>query len=103
MTRAFPQLAAIPVTHSWSGQLGGTFDLMPHIGRVEGIHYAFGYSGHGLSIATYVGTELGKLLTGEIRRSPFNEIPEQTVFFYRNQPWFLPFAALFYRFLDRVS
>jgi len=103
MVNVFPQLRDEAITHSWTGQLGLTFDLMPHIGRVKGIHYAFGYCGHGLSIATYLGTEMGKLLAGEKSSSPFAEISHQTMFFYRNKPWFLPFAAMFYRFLDRVS
>jgi glycine/D-amino acid oxidase-like deaminating enzyme len=103
MVKVFPDLADEPITHSWTGQLGLTFDLMPHIGRVEGIHYAFGYGGHGLSIATYLGTEVGMLLAGQKTSSPFAEIPHQTMFFYRNKPWFLPFAAQYYRFLDRVS
>ena len=100
MRRAFPQLRDVPVTHSWTGQLGLTFDLMPHVGRVRGVHYVFGYGGHGLSLATYLGAEMGKLLTGEISASPFAEVPHQTMFFYRNDPWFLPFAAWYYRFLD---
>lgn len=103
MLHAFPELEPFPTTHSWTGQLGLTFDMMPHIGRENGILYAFGYGGHGLSIATYLGTEVGKLLAGQISRSPFLEIPEDTRFFYRNQPWFLPFAAQYYRFKDRVS
>lgn len=103
MARTFPELKELPITHSWTGQLGLTFDLMPHIGRVDGIHYAFGYGGHGLSIATYVGTEVGRLLAGQISRSPFLEIPEDTRFFYRNRPWFLPFAAQYYRFKDWIS
>jgi glycine/D-amino acid oxidase-like deaminating enzyme len=103
MVRTFPELTAVPLTHTWTGQLGLTFDLMPHIGRVDGIHYAFGYGGHGLSIATYVGTEVGKLLAGQISSSPFLEIPEDVRFFYRNHPWFLPFAAQYYRFKDLVS
>ncbi len=101
--RAFPQLRDIPITHTWTGQLGLTFDLMPHIGCVDGVTYAFGYGGHGLSIATYVGTEAGKLLAGKIKTSPFMEIPEDTRFFYRNRPWFLPFAAQYYRFRDIIS
>ncbi len=103
MVHTFPELHDIPLTHSWTGQLGITFDLMPHIGRVDGIHYAFGYGGHGLSIATYLGTEMGLLLTGQKTSSPFADIPHQTMFFYRNKPWFLPFAAQYYRFLDWVS
>jgi glycine/D-amino acid oxidase-like deaminating enzyme len=100
---AFPDLKEVLLTHSWTGQLGITFDLMPHIGRVDGIHFALGYGGHGLSIATYVGTEVGKLLAGQIDSTPFSEIPHQTMFFYRNRPWFLPLAAWYYRFLDWKS
>jgi len=100
----FPELADFQLTHTWTGKLGITFDLMPHIGRtVDGIHYAFGYGGHGLSIATYLGTEMGLLLTGEKDRSPFEEITHLTKFYYRNRPWFIPFASKYYQFLDWVS
>ena len=99
----FPELEQTKFTNTWTGKLGITFDLMPHIGQVNGIHYAFGYGGHGLSIATYLGTELGLLLTGQKKRSPFEEITHQTMFFYKNDPWFLPFAAKYFRFLDWLS
>tara|TARA_Y100001970_G_scaffold100817_1_gene126646 strand:+ start:1127 stop:2398 length:1272 start_codon:yes stop_codon:yes gene_type:complete len=99
----FPELEKIKFTHTWTGKLGITFDLMPHIGQVNGIHYAFGYGGHGLSIATYLGTEIGLLLTGQKKRSPFEEISHQTMFFYKNDPWFLPFAEKYFRFLDWIS
>ena len=98
-----PDLRDIPITHTWTGKLGITFDLMPHIGEKNGVYYAFGYGGHGLSIATYLGTEIGLLLSGKKDRSPFMEISHQTMFFYRNRPWFIPFAARYFRFLDWVS
>lgn len=101
--KVFPELEDVKFTHTWTGKLGITFDLMPHIGQVNGIHYAFGYGGHGLSIATYLGTEMGLLLSGQKQRSPFQEISHQTMFFYRRDPWFLPFAAQYYRFLDWIS
>jgi glycine/D-amino acid oxidase-like deaminating enzyme len=100
MVRAFPQLVDTPVTHTWTGQLGLTFDLMPNIGVEDGIHYSFGYGGKGLHTALYLGREIAWLLTGKIKSSPFMEIPHQTYFFYRNKPWFLPFAVAFYRFRD---
>jgi len=103
MVTVFPQLAEVPITHTWSGQLGLTFDLMPHIGRVSGVHYACGYGGHGLHTALYLGREVARLLTGEISSSPFMEIPHQTYFFYRNEPWFLPLAAGYYRVRDWLS
>ena len=99
----FPDLKDIPITHTWTGKLGLTFDLMPHIGKTNGIYYAFGYGGHGLSIATYLGTEIGLILSGKKDRSPFMEISHQTAFFYRNRPWFIPFAARYFRFLDWIS
>ena len=103
LLHTFPQLEGVPLTHSWTGKLGITFDLMPHIGRVDGVHYAFGYGGHGLTIATYLGTEAGKLLAAQISTSPFAEIPHETRFFYRDAPWFIPLAARYYRFLDWVT
>jgi glycine/D-amino acid oxidase-like deaminating enzyme len=103
MLRVFPQLADVPVTHSWSGHLGLTFDLMPHLGRVDGVHFALGYGGHGLHTALLLGRELGRLLTGEISSSIFEQIPHPTYFFYRGTPWFMPLAEAYYRYRDWVS
>jgi glycine/D-amino acid oxidase-like deaminating enzyme len=103
MVRAFPQLENIPVAHTWTGQLGITFDMMPHIGRVNGIHYSLGYGGHGLHTALLLGREVAQLVTGEKTSSPFAEIVHQTYFFYRDKPWFMPLAVNYYRFRDWVS
>ncbi len=104
MVNAFPKLAGVAVTHTWTGQLGLTFDLMPNIGRLDdGIHYALGYGGHGLHTALYLGREIAQILTGEKTSSPFMEIPHQTYFFYCDKAWFLPFAAYYYRFKDAIS
>jgi len=103
LLRVFPQLAEAPVTHSWSGHLGLTFDLMPHIGHVDGVHYALGYGGHGLHTALLLGRELGRLLTGEITTSLFEGIPHKTYFFYRGVPWFMPLVEAYYRYKDWIS
>jgi glycine/D-amino acid oxidase-like deaminating enzyme len=103
MVHTFPQLTDIPVTHTWTGQLGLTFDLMPNIGVEDGIHYAFGFCGYGLHTALYLGREIAWLLMGNIKSSPLMEIPHQTYFFYRKNPWFLPFAVAFYRVRDWLS
>jgi glycine/D-amino acid oxidase-like deaminating enzyme len=98
----FPQLRGIPITHSWTGRLGVTFDLLPHIGQVEGIYYAFGYSGHGVAIATYLGREVAQLISGQISRSPYAEIHHPTYFFYRRSPWFLPLVEAYFRVIDAI-
>ena len=99
----FPELRDVPITHTWTGKLGVTFDLMPHIGRIDGVWYALGYGGHGVGIGTYVGTEVGRLMAGTLDRSPFAEIPHPTRPYYREKAWFLPFAAWWYRALDAVG
>ncbi len=103
MVRAFPQLSDVPITHSWTGQLGLTFDLMPHIGQIDGVYYALGFGGHGLHTAIYLGREVAQLISGEKNSSPFVEIPHRTYFFYRNNPWFMPLAVMFYRLRDLLS
>jgi glycine/D-amino acid oxidase-like deaminating enzyme len=103
LVHTFPQLRGVPLTHSWTGRLGITFDVMPHIGRVDGIHYALGYGGHGVAVASYLGTEVGRWMAGQIATSPFAEIPHPTKFFYRDEPWFVPIAARYYRLVDWMS
>ncbi len=103
ITGFFPQLTGTAITHSWSGRVGVTFDLNPHIGHLDGAWYALGYSGHGMAVATYVGDQVGGLIAGEVDRSVFAAIPHPTRVFYRNRPWFLPAAAVLYRMLDRAG
>ncbi len=99
----FPQLADHAFEYSWSGRLGVTFDLMPHIGRLDGAWYALGYGGHGVGIASLVGSHVGKLIAGTSSRSAFAEIPHPIRPYYRERTWFLPFAAPLYRTLDRMG
>ena len=75
---------------------------MPHIGRIDGMWYALAYSGHGVGIATLVGTELGRLVTGKLDRSPYEESPTPPGS-TTAAAVVLPFAAGWYRFLDRIG
>jgi glycine/D-amino acid oxidase-like deaminating enzyme len=99
----FPELEDVAVTHTWTGRLGATFDLLPHVGEAGGVWYALGYGGHGVALGTYLGHEVGGMLSGEVERSPFAEIPLPTRPYYRRRPWFLPAAAVLFRALDRVG
>ena len=56
-----------------------------------------------MPLATYVGSDVGRLMTGELDRSPFAEIAHPKRWFYRTNPWFLPLAAVAYRTLDRFG
>ena len=103
MLEVFPQLQDIPITYTWSGYVGYTFDKMPHIGRINGVHYAYGYCGHGLAAASYMGVEAAKLISGQQESSPFMEISHPRYFFASLEKAFLPLGSLWYGFLDRVS
>ncbi|HEU4954452.1 MAG TPA: FAD-binding oxidoreductase, partial [Gemmatimonadales bacterium] len=60
----FPRLAAVPLAYAWSGSLGVARDRMPHAGRLNGVHYALAYAGHGVALATWLGARMGDALAG---------------------------------------
>ncbi len=103
MMQQFPILKDQPISHAWAGQLGHTFDMMPHIGRQNGVHFALGYSGQGIAMSTYLGCEAGLLLSGQKRNSPFTTIQPSTRFYYRRRARFMPLLASYYRLLDQIS
>jgi glycine/D-amino acid oxidase-like deaminating enzyme len=103
MVAMFPELAAVPITNSWSGRLGVTFDGLPHIGRSDGIHYALGYGGHGVALSILLAEHVAQLIASKRESSVFLEIPHATRFFHRGDPWFRPLLGAGLRLLDRIS
>jgi glycine/D-amino acid oxidase-like deaminating enzyme len=105
MIEVYPQLANTKVAYAWGGTLDFGFDLMPHAGEIDGVHYAVGYAGHGVAMATYLGAKLAESIAGDRPENPFAEIPfpGAPLGLYNGRPWFLPFAGAWYKFLDLVS
>ena len=103
MVKQFPILKDHPLSHVWAGRLGQTFDMVPHIGRLNGVHFALGYSGQGIALSAYLGREAGLLLTGQKRNSPFVAIQPVTHFYYRQRARFAPLLGHYYRLLDWIS
>ena len=101
LVEIFPQLEGIEITHSWSGDLGLTFDRMPHIGQMGGIHYALGFLGHGVAIASLMGCEAGQIIAGKRDTSLFKEIKHPRHFFSIFDRIFLPVVCAWYRLMDR--
>ena len=104
MTKVYPQLPA-RVEYVWGGTLDFAFDIMPHAGQLDGLHYALGYAGHGVAMATYLGSKMAEAIAGTRDENPFAEIPfpGAPLGLYNGRPWFLPLAGLWYKFLDWVS
>lgn len=102
MAEVFPELAGAPVEYAWGGQVAFTLDQMPHAGRLAGVHYALGYGGHGVALATWLGTRMGDALAGA---GPMPRLtpPLRVIPGYAGTPWFLPFVGGYYRFRDRLG
>jgi glycine/D-amino acid oxidase-like deaminating enzyme len=103
MREVFPQLAEAKVEYAWSGKVAYPIDHLPHAGRLGGIHYAMGYCGHGVALATYLGTRMGDVLAGageipDLGTDRFRAIP-----MFTGVPWFLPFVGGYYRARDWIG
>ncbi|HSF02417.1 MAG TPA: FAD-binding oxidoreductase [Solirubrobacterales bacterium] len=64
----FPELADLAVERCWSGPIAMTLDFLPAIGRSgrhDNVLFGIGYNGHGVAQASYVGTLLAKMASGE--------------------------------------
>jgi glycine/D-amino acid oxidase-like deaminating enzyme len=105
MIEVYPQLRDAKIEYVWGGTLDFAFDIMPHAGQLEGMYYAVGYAGHGVAMATYQGQKMAELILGDKPENPFVGIPfpGAPLGLYNGKPWFLPFAGVWYKFLDWVS
>jgi len=104
MTRIFPDLHDVELTHSWFGYIAYTFDRLPHVGEHDGMHYAMGYCGSGVVMSTWLGRKAALRLLGQADgKSAFAETGHPTAFFYRGTPWFLPFVQAWYQGADLLG
>ena len=103
MVEVFPELADTSVEYVWSGNVCFTMDMLPHAGRFEeGVTYAAGYGGHGVAMATYLGAKMADVILGKDDRNPFRDLRFRAIPLYDGRPWFLPLAALWFKFLDWI-
>ena len=97
----FPQLEKARITHAWTGHVAFPFDFLPHLGCRDGLHYALGYCGYGVSLAPYLGNKIAlRILGDEAGESVFAELPFHTRPLYSGRPWFLGAMLRYYRWLD---
>jgi glycine/D-amino acid oxidase-like deaminating enzyme len=99
-----PQLAGYRIEYAWGGNVGFTFDRMPHVGRTkDGVTYAMGCCGTGVALMTNLGTKVGAWLAGgeapALTRLRFPLVPAP----YEGRPWFMPFAGEWFRLQDRLA
>lgn len=82
LVTAFPLLADIQVDYFWSGWISVSIDDMPRIWSEDGIHYATGYCGAGVSFTAQAGKRLAQRVVGEkipshlpLYNSPLKKFP----------------------------
>jgi len=56
LARIYPEAAALPVTHRWSGHVALTLDGLPRVHEpAPGLFVGLGYNGRGVAMATLMG------------------------------------------------
>lgn len=104
MAALFPRLREARISHSWMGYVGYTFDTLAHTGCHEGMHFAMGYCGSGVSMASYLGMKAGLRVLGLADGTTAFEHPGfPTRPLYTGRPWFLAGSVLYYRLRDRLG
>lgn len=106
MIEVYPQLREAKIDYVWGGTLDFAFDMMTHVGELDGLYYSLGYAGHGVAMATYMGKTVAEaMIKGNIQEHPFNlfPFPSAPLGLYNGFPWFLPFAGAWHKILDRVE
>ncbi len=102
MSLIFPELREVRITHSWVGFVAYTFDTLPHLGQQDGLYYAMGYCGSGVSLASYFGWRLGHKIVGSAEgKTALDGLDFQTRPFYTGNPWFLAASIAYYKWRDK--
>jgi glycine/D-amino acid oxidase-like deaminating enzyme len=100
---SLPGIGEPRLSHVWTGKCAGTFDLYPHVGQHEGMHYAMGYCFAGVPMGTWLGRKCAMKILGRAAdgRTPFDARPFPTIPFYSGNPWFVRHVMAGYDWLDR--
>ncbi|MBL4875327.1 MAG: FAD-binding oxidoreductase [Cohaesibacteraceae bacterium] len=104
MLDRFPQLKGIRITHSWTGNVAFTFDEVAHMGMQDGLHYAMGCNGSGITMMTYLGTQTARKIAGVANyQCAFDGPAMPTHPLYHGNPWFIPWVGRYFRTRDWID
>ncbi len=104
MIDRFPQLRGVKITHSWTGNVAFTLDETPHMGKLDGMHYALGCNGSGIAMMSYLGNQTARKILGKINRvCAFDREEFSTHALYTGSTWFLPYLGYYFRTRDWID
>jgi len=104
LCKIFPELKNVNIDYSWCGKVAYTFDHTPHLGKQDGLYYAIGYCGSGVTRSIYMARQLSRRILGKGNHyTAFDDLPFRKKFFYSGTPWFMPTIIKWHSFLDRID
>src|SRR5882724_7040349 len=105
MVQVYPQLRDVKVEYVWGGTLDFAMDVMPYAGKIDGMHFAVGFAGHGVGAATWMGAKLAATICGDPDDNPFSRIPfpAAPLGLRSGNTWALPLAGAYYKLLDWLT
>ena len=105
MLELFPQLEDVAIDYAWGGTLSVTVNRLPHVGRLEpNVFFGQGYSGHGISIASFAGRTIAEAIGGTagkfdvMAELPTHTFPGGTLLRYPG----MVLGMLYYTIRDRI-
>lgn len=104
MCRVWPAMRRVRLLHTWKGQIAFTFNHIPYMGSVDGLHYVAGCNGSGVTRMTYLGRQIGLKIAGRQNRPcGFEDLALATLPGYGGTPWFVPIVGRYYELRDRLD
>lgn len=104
MLDRYPQLKGTRITHAWTGNVAFTLDEMPHMGRLDNLHYALGCNGSGVAMLSYLGFQTGRKIAGGVNRiCAFDQEGFPTHPLYHGNTWFVPWIGRYFRTRDWID
>ena len=98
----FPDLKDVALQHAWTGRCAATFDMFPHLTRTGAVTYVGGYCFAGVPMGTYLGRKAAYgILESPEAATLFAEREFPAFPLYRQNPFLVPAAMIYYRWLDR--
>jgi glycine/D-amino acid oxidase-like deaminating enzyme len=102
MSTVFPSLADARIDYTWGGLVDLSMDQMVHAGEHDGVFYSLCYSGHGVQMATHMGTAMAAYLGGDRTANPWGALRFPSVPGHFGRPWFLPLLGGAVRLVDMI-
>lgn len=102
--RVFPQLESARAEYCWHGNVAYTFDYAAHLGEIDGIHFAMGYCGSGITRSIYFARQLSRRILGEkSAETAHDDLDFPTLPLYSGTPWFVPLMLRWHAMLDKFA